>query len=355
VKAGDVRHRRARFGRRARAAALWAVGLFAAGQLAIGLALDYRFPLVRFPSAEQEISAAKAGPGPPAVAFFGSSRTGVGVDAGRLNRRWAAESGREPPPRAVNLAVPCGDPIAMEFVLDHALAAGVRPVWAVVEVSPETLNYRTPWVRYHVARQFTWADLPAYADNIWWAKSVDALTSSRLVPGFAHRREIVRQLKLAARARLPAASRRATWAGLDWQDVIRPPERLPDDKLLDLSRATARMTLRPWLTPYRIDGPEPAALERFLGRCRAEGIGVVLLGIPVTSAHRAEYTPEIRAAYGAYLDRVCRESGCRFVDASDWVPDRLFMDGGHVRDPDGKAAFTDRLAAEVVWGLVDGR
>ena len=37
-----------------------------------------------------------------------------------------------------------------------------------------------------------------------------------------------------------------------------------------------------------------------LDRCRAEGIGVVLLGIPVTSAHRAEFTPAIRAEYGAY-------------------------------------------------------
>jgi hypothetical protein len=349
-------HRRARFGRRARAAVAWAVGLFVGGQSAVGLALDHRYPLVRFPSAERVISAAAAEPRPPAVAFFGSSRIGVAVDAGRVNELFAAAAGGRPARRAVNLGVPCGDPIAMEFVLDHALAAGVRPAWAVVEVSPETLNYRTPWVRLHVTRQFTWADVPAYAEMIWWARAPDALTSSRLVPGFAHRREIVWQLKLAAIDRLPASVRRPAWSGLDWQDVARPPDRPTEDRLLDLSRTTARVTIRPWLNPYRIDGPEAAALERSLGRCRAEGIGVLLLGIPVCSAHRAEFTPEINAEYGAYLDRLTREYGCRFVDARDWVPDRLFVDGGHVRGPDGAAAFTDRLTREVLLNLpVRGR
>ncbi|HKB00933.1 MAG TPA: hypothetical protein VKD90_01880 [Gemmataceae bacterium] len=346
-----MRQRQASFGRRARAASLWGLALFVGGQLGLGLLLDYRYPLTRFPSAEKVISVAATEPRPPTVAFFGSSRTGAAVDTARANRLLATESGRSPPPRVVNLAVPCGDPIAIEFVLDHALAAGVRPAWAVVEVSPETLNYRTPWVRYHVARQFTWAEVPAFAEMAWETRSVGALWTSRLVPGYVHRHEIVRQAKLVAEARLPAAAGRHAWGGLNWQDVIRPPDRLPDEKLLELSRATAWMTIRRWVTPYRIDGPEAAALERILGRCRGEEIGIVLLGIPACSATRAEFTPAIEAEYRGYLDRLSREYGCRFVDAGDWVPDRLFADADHVRIPDGAAGFTDRLTREVLLKL----
>jgi hypothetical protein len=109
---------------------------------------------------------------------------------------------------------------------------------------------------------------------------------------------------------------------------------------------------RRWITPYHIGGVSSEALERLLARCRAEGIGVVLLGIPACSAHRAAITPEIDVEYTAYLDRVTREYGCRFVDARDWVPDANYLDALHVRSEDGGAKnFTDRLCREVLLKL----
>src|SRR5829696_3715572 len=155
-----MRQRRASFGRRARAASLWGVVLFVGGQLAIGLVLDYRYPLTRFPSGGQAIAVARAEPRPPAVAFFGSSRTGAAVDVSRINALLKAEPGS---PRAVNLAVPTGDCLTSEFLLDQVLKAGVRPRWVVVEVSPETLNVQNVWMTTHVIRQLNWEHVLSHA------------------------------------------------------------------------------------------------------------------------------------------------------------------------------------------------
>ena len=93
------------------------------------------------------------------------------------------------------------------------------------------------------------------------------------------------------------------------------------------------------------------ALERVLDRCRAEGIGAILLGIPACTAHRAEFTAEIDAQYTGYMNKLVRDYGCRFVDARDWVPDTLFLDDMHLRFEDGAKMFTERFSREVLIGL----
>jgi hypothetical protein len=139
---------------------------------------------------------------------------------------------------------------------------------------------------------------------------------------------------------------------VDWNDVMRPPDNPDTAEVLRRSQVGVESTLKRWITPYHIDGVSPAALERFLGRCRAEGIGVVLLGIPACTAHREAFTPPIKAEYAAYLDRVTREYGCEFVDASDWVPDAMYVDALHVGSAGGGAKlFTDRLVREVLVRL----
>jgi hypothetical protein len=346
-------HRRATFGRRARAASLWGLLLFAGGQLATGLALDYAYPLVRFPSAGRVLAAARAEPRPPAVAFFGSSRTGAAVDAAEANRVLAAESGRKPPPRVVNLGVPAGDALAAEFLLERLLEAGVKPRWAVVEVSPETLNRRNLWMASHAVRQLTWADVPTHWRTAYRWHAGAYFAEARLVPAYTHRRQLLGEARAAVQRWLggpPAGAVRAD-GPLDWDDILRPPGRPGDDELVRQSRAGVDRTVRRWLSPYRVAGVSPAALERALARCKTEGIGVVLLGIPACTAHRQAITPDIHAAYRGYLDRVCREYGCRFVDASDWVPDTDFLDTLHVRFDGGARAFTDRLVREVLLEL----
>jgi len=133
--------------------------------------------------------------------------------------------------------------------------------------------------------------------------------------------------------------------------VMRPPEQPTDKELLKLSRERASQITRRWLTPYHAGGVTAEALERVLDRCRAEGIGVVLLGIPACSAHRAEFTPQIEVEYMDYINRITTRYGCRFVDAREWIPDTLFLDDMHLRFEDGAKVFTDRFVREVLSGL----
>jgi hypothetical protein len=346
-----VRERRADFGRRARAAAAWGVALFFGGQLAIGLLLDYRYPLTRFPSGAQAIAAARAEPRQPAVAFFGSSRMGAALDVARTNDLLEADSGLNPPPRAVSLAVPAGDCLTAEYLLDHLLAAGAKPRWVVVEISPETLNSLNVWMTAHVIRQLNWEHVVSHWQAARRGRALWLYAESRLAPAFTHRKEIVKDVKGAVRGWLPQPARRRGPQPLDWDDIMRQPDRPDEAEVLRRSRVGVDTVLTRWLHPYEVAGVSPEALERFLAHCRAEGIGAILLGIPACTAHREAITPDIDAQYVGYLDRVCREYGCRFVDARDWVPDELYLDAMHVRFESGAKVFTDRLVREVLLKL----
>ena len=343
--------RRARFGKRSRLAAVSALALFAVGQAVAGLLLDYRFPLTRFPSAAQVVDAASKEQRPPAFAFFGSSRIGAAVDIIRTNELLRTESGQAPPPRVVNMSVPAGDPISAEFILDQMLKAGVKPRFVVMEVSPETVNFHNMWMAGHVMRQLNWEHVYSHFETAKRGKALWHYLEARCVPVYTHRKQLTIEMKKTARGWLTKGGGVAPVAKpLDWEDVIRPPERLPEDELLRYSQTRAEYSTRRWLTPYHADGLTAQALERIIVRCKVDGIGVVLLGIPACTAHRKEFTPEVEVSYMLLINRMTREYGCRFIDARDWMPDTLFLDDLHLRFEDGAKVFTDRLVREVLLG-----
>jgi hypothetical protein len=319
----------------------------------VGLLLDYRYPRTRFPSAAVMLDAAAQEP-EPAVAFFGSSRMGAAIDISETNKLLKTAHPRDPAPRAVMLAIPAGDAISAEFILDEMLKGGQKPRWAVIEVSPETVNSHNMWMVAHVMRQLNWEHV---VSHFWAARRGRALwyyLEARTVPVYTHRKQLVKDAKVSVRGWVPDAAPGAPLtaaAPLDWKEVMRPPERLPDDELLAQSRDRAAQVTRRWLRDYQAGGVTAEALERVLARCRSENIGVVLLGIPACTAHRAEFTPEIDAQYLAYMTRLTRDYGCRFVDARDWIADSLFLDDMHLRFEDGAKIFTDRFAREVLQGL----
>lgn len=346
-----MRTRRADFRRRARAAIGWAAALFVVVQQGSGLVLDYARPLVRFPTAKAVLDVARQDPAPPEFAFFGSSRTGAALHPDQLSAT-LSEPGR-PAPRVVTLAVPAGDAVSMEFLLDRLLATGPTPRWAVIEISPETVNAENGWwMPLHVLRQLNWDDVPTYAGLALKGNAGWIYLESRLVPTYTYRKQIVAETRAAVRdwlptrrllaAPVPRPSPRSPASPLNWSEIIQAPPKPETAQLLENSRVGAATTARKALRRYRVGGPVVAALERTLDRCRAAGVRVVLLGVPTCSAHRAEYTPDIEAAYDAYVHRLTAEYGCRYLDGRAWVPDTQFLDTLHV-DPDGKEHFTQRL------------
>ena len=321
--------------KRSKRAIWWSLGLFFLGQALVGLALDYRFPLTRFPTAASVLERAAAEPKPPEVIFLGSSRTQTGVVVGEANRLLAEHKGRSAP-HAFNAAVAAGDSYCAEFIFERLLAQGTKPRWAVLEVSPELLGARPPFIGEHVRRQFTWEHLFTELPAMVKANSAGLYAEARFVPIYTHRRQIVRQSKEALREHVPlteasnptpiakpvaGASVRTDGFG-ETVPSFAPPSTDPnaDEVLLAQSKAGSERVVRRWLRNYRIGGPAPHALERTLARCQAEGIHVILMGIPACTAHRKEFSVEILASYHGYITDLPNfpDSRERFLTFSWW-------------------------------------
>ena len=106
-----------------------------------------------------------------------------------------------------------------------------------------------------------------------------------------------------------------------------------------------------WLRDSRLSPAVTGALARLLDHSRAAGVTVVLVGAPVTTGHRAMYTPDIDAEYSTFVRAMVATYGCRFVDFRDRIPDHGFRDLMHLNAA-GSQCFSHALAREVlipVW------
>jgi hypothetical protein len=134
----------------------------------------------------------------------------------------------------------------------------------------------------------------------------------------------------------------------DLRPVPPPQTRTPEEDsfCFNVSRQGAAWIGR-WLRDYRVGGGAARALERLLQRCRQRQIGVVLVGVPVSSSQRQVYTPEIDAAFLGYVRRLTSTYGCAFVDYRARLPDHCFCDSHHAT-PEGGVYFSSLLACEVL-------
>jgi hypothetical protein len=342
--------------RYSRAVLFWCVVTFLAVQLAAGLLLDYRWPLLRFPSAARVMATVRRQPAPPDLVFLGSSRFAAGIDPGDVAQLLERDCRLPEPVVALNASVPAGDVVTADFLLRRLLREGARPRAVVVEVSPETLNLYNEWLNFHIRRQLRWDDLPAYLLDICRVRQGFYLLSDRLCPLYIHRLEV-----WGALARLvgvgPAVPdggvperRAAASEPVDWDQLLRPPERAMTRELWDLILFTTDRLPGRWLRRFRVGGTATAALERLLRACRDEGIRVVLVGVPVSSPHRKLYVPAIDEPFLAYVQQVAAAHGCQFIDYRGRVPDTLFLDNHHLC-PAGQAYFDRLLVHEVLTPL----
>jgi hypothetical protein len=336
---------RRRLGKRSRNILLWAMGIFVAVQLTIGLVLDYAWPFLRFPSAAQMLATLPEDPSTVQVLFLGSSRFQVGIAANEIASLLEREGRLERPCGVVNAAVPGGDLITAEFLLGHLLARGVRPRTLVLEISPETLNHYNEWLGFHVVRQLRWEHVPGY-----WAEACRAghgmrFLSARLFPLFQYREQLVEWvwgINQTASANGKPLPRWLAKGPVPWTQLLCPPTAKVTQELRDRIQVTTDHQPRRWLRDYRIAGNSPAALERILALCRQQDIRVLLVGVPVTTAHRETYSQAIEQAFQVYVANIQRIYGCGFVDCRDWLADGLYTDNHHL-NPEGRLFFSRLL------------
>jgi hypothetical protein len=341
--------------RRARAALLGAGAIFLAVQFLGGLLLDRYGLAVRFPSAARVLDRIEP-EHPPDVVILGSSRF-MGLRTEEATRLLAGLRSDGGPVEVCNAAVPYGEPIAQEYVLERLLARGVRPRLVIVEVSPDFLTCQSDAFALHSHRQFNWGDVPTYLPDLCRTSQLNRLAASRLVPLYAHRRELRHQGLLAVDHLLHPESDSVTphSAHQTAPDDLNQPSGsaepppagppLTSEQRENFAAGTALLART--YRNYQTDSTSSAALERLVRRCGGLGIDVVLVAAPVSSYYRRCVTPEIESAYEAYLERLTRTSGCALVDYRDQVPDRLFSDLLHL-NPDGYGYFTRRLTREVL-------
>lgn len=340
---------------RGRVVLLTALGISAIMQLTASVLLDYRWPQLRFPAYHAQLARLASVPS-PSIVFLGSSRSACGLDEALINREAQAASGDEAL-RCFNASVPAGDPIVCERVLGDLLARGVRPRFAVIEISPEGINHRNGWLGRYVLQFPCWHDTPAHFKDLLLTGTALRFAGTRFVPLYMYRETIRQQLTILAddlwHGRLPGTGPAPMAEYGFTPGSARKAQTILAAYHRSQKRSAATITMldiedaERSLRDYRPGGNAAASLDRLLTRCRANGIEPILLTVPLSSAHRRLYTSAIEAAYHAHMNALARKHGCRYFDYRDALPDEMFLDHHHV-GIEGSEQFSRRLATEVL-------
>lgn len=330
---------------------LWMTGLFFVGQIAGGMLLDRVLPRLRFPFLYEQLDRLAAEPHAPNIVFLGSSRFGSNTSGEYITERMH-EFTSVKTARAFNAAIPAGDPIVSEIVLQHLLERGVRPRVAVIELCPESLNHCNEWVRIHLERQLRWEDMGTYFGEIVRTAGISRLLANRLLPLYRYRKTLCEELAKTLAEKLDdwlnasAADQAQPTTAIDWNALVLGNPKLVENDLLGNTQIGLREVHR-WLSNYSAGGNAGAALERILQSCQANGITPILVGVPLSKPHRDCYVRPIEESYQAYVKKITAKYGCRYVEYRDRMPDDLFLDNHHA-GIQGSLFFSRIFADEVL-------
>ena len=317
--------------------------IFFLGEIVAGFLID-RAPLeIRFPEVPRIIGLARQRGSSPDIVFFGGSRFANLLNAKAVEQELAKATSNGSP-FVLNAAVPAGDSVTFDFLAAKLLEAGVRPAVAVIEVSPETISRRNFLLYYHIARQFTWADVLNSVSDAYYSGQGRTLFSSRLIPVYFFRKEFRQWALEASRLQVLLCCPNA--------NTKRPQTQAPADVSMTSAERLVRGTklTRNRLKKFYIGGSTPRALERLLERNKALGITTILLGAPLSSLARAEYVSNIDVQYHAYMQKLREKFGVHFVNYRDRVPDELFR-AAYYTTPQGSSYASRLLAREVLAPL----
>jgi hypothetical protein len=336
---------------------VWWLGLFAAAQLALVLALYFWHPTWtdswQAHKWEQLRQRVAREPDRPLVVMLGSSRTDFAFKA--LNLDGLPGPGGKPW-LAYNFGVPMVGPMHLGLYLDRMLRAGVKPRLVLVEFVPVLLNRARPgliseeswtetaWLTASELRFLHryWSH-PNRQERVW--------LEARLAPWFAFRPYLLWSF-------INTWFPHAGWGAVlpDWRWETCPHDAggfglpsIPCPTTLDELESgwvgawrrfdRSLKHLRPGRLPVQ-------ALRDLLARCRREGIAAALVFLPESGVYRSWYAPGGLDEARRLLRDLCREYGALAIDASDWIPDWQFGDGHHLQEV-GARVFTDWLIASL--------
>jgi hypothetical protein len=333
--------RRQALERRGRRVLGFVAAFFLLAQLSAGLVLDWVWIRPRHPWWADRLADLKALPKPPDIYFFGSSRFGGDINCDVLDAQLREVCGNEAP-RTFNASIPAGDATLAERMFDDIKRLGVQPKMVVLEVDPGALAGRDNWLYQHALNVLDWRDVPEVVPALCKNRRIQYLARGRLLPIYVHRHHIRKEAFKSMMAwfepSVPPAVHSAALAPAP-KDLEPPPLSPKVRALMEEGYNVAAREVK----DFHLDGVATRRLERLLDRCRAEGIAVVMVGVPVSSPYRRASTPEVDAQFLAYMDRLTNEYGCTYTDWRDKVPDPYFIDGHHANDAGG-IYFSRRFA-----------
>jgi hypothetical protein len=337
----------------ARAAVVWAIGIFAGLQLGLAAAIEGWLPQLRDPEygcrMTRLCARVAARPRPYTVVMLGSSRTTAGFDANRLEKYLQARGNR--PVVAFNFGITGAGPLMQFLDLRRLLDRGIRPDMLLVEVLPPLLAGQVPraeicrlqatrlWLRELELAQSYGADFWELHAQWWQAWPV---------PWYARRLAIVNRL---APALLPTQMRTDWIYQIDDCGWVVQAFGSPSKEQRRQATLRTQQEYAYYLKDFKLGGPACRALRELLVLCRQQEIPTALVLMPEGSAFRSFYSPSAWAQIDAFLSGLSREFATPLIDARAWIADDDFFDSHHLLLP-GATAFTDRLCREAFSGRV---
>jgi hypothetical protein len=345
---------------RGRAAVLWGIAAFVAGQLALILILERWRPDLRDPEygcrldrLEAQIA---ANPGRPLLVALGSSRVGAGFRPEVLSP-YQTQDGESP--LVFNMSLIASGPVMDLLCLRRLLDRGIHPRYALIEVLSPDLYWDGKKLELDICLppyRLRWSDLPclrAYSPRPWnpyrnwaeeqaapWFSSRFCLLSHYLpkwVPADVRIRETFWENSIDSFG----------WVNTRLVSVTSEQYR----KGVDVAQQEYAAPFGEW---FHVAPTVDLAMRELLDTCRRENISVALLLMPEGSDFRSWYSPSARANIDSYLDGLCAEYAIPLVDATRWLPDDCFSDSHHLL-PLGANRFTERLGREVLPVFLAGR
>lgn len=308
--------------------------LFVNGLLAVVIERggpDLRDPEYRL-MAEALRAKRAAEPAAKLTLVLGSSRTALGVDAGRLST---------PDHTVFNFGMPGAGPYMMNVHWDRLAAEGITPDRLVIEVMHPFYNAasrRALDVGFMDASRLNFSEATGLAEyGRQSAGPLRRLGIARLFPAGRH------GIDLADRAGLKTVSVRSPETELFARpdaNGYRPRFFSPERR--EALRVLAHQQYDPFYPTFAENTVASSRLRELIRKAQAGGATVSLLLTPEGSEFRAMTSPAMAAAIRQFTDGLAAEFGVAVIDARDWLPDAAFYDQHHLL-PAGGTAFAEKL------------